>query len=114
MTNTFSVLENTVRAYATSSTQAQVAVVVCRHPFFIMVLCGQLHVSLVLPQTKEPRCPSNRRLNGSQIWCKRGEEKNLVHVGIRTPDRPARSIVTVLTELCRLLYVIQFFVTVVV
>jgi len=37
MAETFSVLENTVRAYATSSKQAQGEVVVWRHPFFIML-----------------------------------------------------------------------------
>jgi len=49
MTETFSVLENTVRAYAKSSKQAQEEVVVWRHPFFIMVLCGQLHVLVFYP-----------------------------------------------------------------
>ena len=120
MTETFSVLENTLRAYATSSKQAQGEVVVWRHPFLIMVLFGQLHVSLVLPRIKGPRCPSNRRLNGPQIWCERGEEKKKSSCPcrdfffFRTLHRPARSIVTVLTELSRLLYVIQCFVTVVV
>jgi len=115
MTETFSVLENTLRAYATSSKQAQGEVVVWRHPFLIMVLFGQLHVSLVLPRIKGPRCPSNRRLNGPQIWCERGEKKKKSSCPcrdfffFRTLHRPARSIVTVLTELSRLLYVIQCF-----
>lgn len=78
LTEAFSVLENTVRAYAKFSKQAQGEVVVWRHPFFIMVLCGQLHVSVVLPRIKEPRCTSNRRLNGPQILCERGEEKKLL------------------------------------
>jgi hypothetical protein len=39
------------------------------------------------------------------VWTFRGREKSLVAAGIRTLDRPARSPVTVLTELPRLLLI---------
>jgi hypothetical protein len=54
MSETSCVLENTVRGYAKSSKQAQGEVVVWRHPFFIMVLCGQLHVSVFTPDKGAP------------------------------------------------------------
>ena len=53
----------------------------------------------------EPRYPLNRRLGGpqSRSWKFWRTEKSLVTMGIRTPDHPARSLVTKLNALLRLL-----------
>jgi hypothetical protein len=58
------------------------------------------------PQGKSPWCPLDRRLGGSQSrYGRGGEEKNSQPPpGIKTQnqDRPARSLVAILTELSRL------------
>jgi hypothetical protein len=41
---------------------------------------------------KQPRSPFNRRLGGSQSWSGCFGEKSFASTGIRTPDRPARSL----------------------
>ena len=50
---------------------------------------------------KGQRYTMNSRLEGTRNWSERpGEEKKTLDpTGIRTPDRPARSVVTILTEL---------------
>jgi hypothetical protein len=73
-----------------------------------MEVCGQLHAPAALPpQGKNPWYPLDRSLDGSQIRSGRGgEEKNSQPPpGIEpyNPDRPVRSLVTIPTELSRLL-----------
>jgi hypothetical protein len=58
------------------------------------------------PRRKNPRYPLNRRLGGPQSRSESGgeEKKSLCPCRESYPGRPARSLVTNLTELSRLLY----------
>ena len=66
---------------------------------------GQLHAPTALPPLKQAQDPINRRLGGHQsqtgFW-KRQKKKSLAPTESRTPDRPARSLVTIRTELYQL------------
>jgi hypothetical protein len=67
-----------------------------------MEVSGQLHASAALPQY-----PFDRKLRGPQSSSERsGEEKKSLQSPCResNPGRPARSLVTILTELFRLPY----------
>jgi hypothetical protein len=69
-----------------------------------MEVSGQLHAPATLPPGKNPCCPLDRRLEGPQSWSGRGgEEKNSHHCPCQElkPCGPARSLVTILTELPR-------------
>jgi hypothetical protein len=62
-------------------------------------------------RSQNPRYPLDRRLGGPQSRSGRGDEERKSHNYPRresNPDRPARSIVSVLTELFRLLSKIHF------
>jgi hypothetical protein len=69
-----------------------------------MEVSGQLHASAALPPEKEPL---DRRLGGPQSRSERcGEEKNPhppPEIKPSDPDRPARSLVAIPTELSRFL-----------
>jgi hypothetical protein len=67
-----------------------------------MEVNGQLQASAALPQGKEPPIPLDRRLGGPQSRAGRSdEEEKSHHWACRelNPGRPARSLITILTEL---------------
>jgi hypothetical protein len=73
-----------------------------------MKTCGKwsyrLHAPEALSPGKEPPVPTGLEAEGAQSRSGRGsEEKNLYHCRESNSGCPARSLVTVLTELSRLL-----------
>jgi hypothetical protein len=71
-----------------------------------MEVSGQLH-----GRGKSPRYRLGRRLGESQSWCQRGgEEKKSLHCPYRESNsgRPARNVVTILTELpCTFFHILR-------
>jgi hypothetical protein len=67
-----------------------------------MEFSSQPQASAALTAEKSSRQPLNRRLGGARPRASRTfqrKHKYLSPVGIRTPDRPAHSLVTILTDL---------------
>jgi hypothetical protein len=62
-----------------------------------------LHALTTLGPEMNPQYPLNRRLGRSQSWSGRSDGKYLVSAGIWTPDRPAPSLVAILTTLLQFL-----------
>ena len=64
-----------------------------------MEMSGKIHAPTALTLAKNPRNPTNRRLSGpqSQSYTFQRKEKSLAFAGIRASDRPAHSILTILT-----------------
>jgi len=61
-----------------------------------------MHASALHSQEKNPD-PFNKNLGGLLSWSERfGEEKVSVFAGNRTPDRPARKVMTIPNKMCRL------------
>jgi len=74
-----------------------------------MEVSGQLHVQVVFSRGQDQPCPFDMRLVGPQSRSERGgEEKKSLHCPCRElkTGRPARSLVSVLTEVFRLKFVI--------
>jgi hypothetical protein len=61
-----------------------------------------MHTSAIHSQEKSPD-PYNKRLGGHQSWPERsGEEKDSSFAGNRTPDPPARKVMSVPNKMHRL------------
>jgi hypothetical protein len=73
-----------------------------------MEVSGLLHAITALSPREEPRYLLDRRPGGTQSRFGRdSEEKYNCLYRKSNSDRPARSLVTILTELSRLLFIIQ-------
>jgi hypothetical protein len=68
-----------------------------------MEVSGHLHVAAALPRRKKSPVPIEQKVGWApqQIWAIWGRKTSLATAGNLTPYRPARSIVTILTELSR-------------
>jgi hypothetical protein len=70
------------------------------HALITWALDGDLPVPAALLPGKDPRYPLHRRLDGPQSpYGRGGEEKNFCPCRELNPGRPARNLVTILTEL---------------